>query len=117
MIFWVIDTLINHKTKNQNMNLKIFLIIIGFINPQERESFNHYSTEINQLYENAGAKVTGRYPIVQTLVGEEKPNFILVVEFPDQEALQKLFTSEEYKKLVPYREKAFSKLNVFISKE
>ena len=99
------------------MNLKIFLIIIGFINPQEQESFNIYSTQINQLYENAGAEVTNRYPIVQTLMGDEKPNFILVVEFPNQTSLHQLFTSEDYKKLVPYREKAFSKINVFISTE
>lgn len=99
------------------MNLKIFLIIIGFINSQEQESFNHYSTQINQLYDNVGAEVTSRYPIVQTLLGEEKPDFILVVEFPDQQSLQQLFTSEEYKNLVPYREKAFSKINVFISTE
>lgn len=99
------------------MNLKIFLIIIGFINPQEQESFTHYSTQINLLYENAGAEVKNRYPILQTLLGEEKPDFILVVEFPNQQSLQQLFTSEEYKKLIPYRQKAFSKINVFISPE
>ena len=41
----------------------------------------------------------------------------MVVEFPNQESFQKLFASEEYKKLVPYREKGFNKLNVFISKK
>ncbi len=97
------------------MNLKILLIIIGFINPQEQESFTHYSTQINQMYEDVGAVVTERFPIAQTLLGEEKPSFIMVVEFPNQQALQQLFTSEEYKELVPYREKAFSKLNVFLS--
>lgn len=99
------------------MNLKIFFIIIGFINPQEQESFKHYSTEINKLYESVGAEVIGRYPIAQTLLGEEKPDFLLVVEFPNQQALQNLLTSKEFQDLAPYREKAFSKISVFISTE
>jgi uncharacterized protein (DUF1330 family) len=99
------------------MNLKIFLIILGFINPEEQQSFDHYVTGINSLYENVGAKVVDRYPIAQMVLGEEKPDFIMIVEFPNQEAFMKLFSSEDYKKLLPYRKKGFKKLNVFISKK
>ncbi|MEK6154707.1 DUF1330 domain-containing protein [Flavobacteriaceae bacterium 3-367] len=99
------------------MNFKIFLIIIGFVNPQERESFDHYATNMRTLYETVDATVVEKYPIAQTIVGDEKPDFIMVVEFPSQEAFVKLFSSEEYKKLVPYREKGFKKLEVFVSKK
>lgn len=97
------------------MSAKIFLVIIATINPQEREAFEYYKTEINKQYESVGAEVTKRYPILQSLTGSEKPDFILVVEFPNQEALQKLFTSEEYQKISPYREKGFIKLNAMLS--
>ena len=50
-------------------------------------------------------------------MGGDKPDFIMIVEFPNQESLQKLFGGTEYAKLSPYREKAFKKLNVFISKK
>lgn len=95
--------------------VKIILIIIGFLNPLEKEAFDHYSASINVLYQEVGATVTDRFPILKTALGDEKPDFILVVEFPNQEALQKLFSSEEYKVLIPFREKAFEKLNAFIS--
>lgn len=99
------------------MNLKIFLIIIGFINPQEQESFDHYATNMRALYETVDAKVVDKYPIVQTIMGDEKPDFIMVVEFPNQEAFIKLFSSEAYQRIVPYREKGFKKLEVFVSKK
>lgn len=96
------------------MNLKVILIVIAFINPNEPESFDHYVTQIREQYEMVGAKPV-RYPVNHVILGEEQPDFIMVVEFPDQQALQKLFTSEEYQKLVPYREKAFTELKVFLS--
>ena len=99
------------------MKLKLFLIIIGFINPQEQESFEHYASNMRTLYENVGATVVDKYPVVQTIVGDKKPDFMMVVEFPNQEAFVKLFSSEEYKKIVPYREKGFKKLEVFLSKK
>jgi len=99
------------------MVTKIFLIIIATINSQERDSFEYYKTEINRQYESVGATVVKRYPVLQVLAGEEKPDFIMIVEFPNQQALQKLFTSEEYKKIAPYREKGFTKLNAMISVE
>lgn len=97
------------------MTTKIFIIIMGFINPQEQEAFEFYKTEINKQYEQVGAVVTDRYPVLQVLAGEEKPDFVMVVEFPSPQALQQVFASTEYQKLVPYREKGFSKLNVFLS--
>ncbi|WP_350293981.1 DUF1330 domain-containing protein [uncultured Croceitalea sp.] len=97
------------------MNLKIILIIIALANPNEKEAFEHYISQIRAQYELVGAKPV-KYPVNHVVMGEEKPDFIMVVEFPNQEALQKLFTSEDYKKLVPYREKAFTDLKVFLSK-
>ena len=99
------------------MNLKIILIIIGFINPQEKQSFDYYATNMHQQYENVGAVIVERYPIVHSIFDSEKPDFVLVVEFPNQESFQKLFSGEEYKKLVPFREKGFNKLNVLISQK
>lgn len=99
------------------MKLEIILIIMGFINPQEQQSFDFYASNMRQQYENVGAKIVDRYPIVHNVFGGEKPDFVMVVEFPNQESFQKLFASEAYKKLVPYREKGFNKLNVFISQK
>lgn len=98
------------------MSSKIILIVIGLMNPLEMEAFQYYKTSINEIYEEVGATVQGRYPVIQTVIGETKPDFVLVVEFPDEEAFIELFSSKEYIELVPYREKGFKDLTVYISK-
>lgn len=98
------------------MNLKIILIIVAFTNPNEKEALAFYTSQIRAQYELVGATRI-KYPITNLVLGEDKPDFIMVVEFPNQGALQKLFTSEDYQKLVPYRQKAFTKLNVYMSQK
>ncbi|WP_439132482.1 DUF1330 domain-containing protein [Polaribacter sp.] len=98
------------------MNIKIILIIIAFVNPKEKEAFEYYRSKIRAKYELVGAKPV-KYPIKRGVIGKEKPDFIMVVEFPNQESMEKLFTSEDYKKLIPYRNKAFTDLKVFISEK
>ena len=99
------------------MSMKIILIIIGFINPQDKQSFDYYATHMRQQYEIVGATIVEKYPVSHNVFGGEKPDFVMVVEFPNVEAFQKLFASEQYNKLVPYRDKGFSKLDVFISQK
>lgn len=98
------------------MNLKIILIIIAFVNLNEKEAFEYYRSNIRAKYELVGAKPV-KYPIKHGVIDKEKPDFIMVVEFPNQKALEKLFKSEDYKKLIPYRNKAFTDLKVFISEK
>lgn len=113
MIFLVLYILIE---KQYIMNIKIILIIIAFVNLNEKEAFEHYKSEIRAKYELVGAKPV-KYPVKQGVIGKKKPDFIMVVEFPNQKALEKLFNSEDYKKLIPYRTKAFTDLKVFISEK
>ncbi len=93
----------------------VHLVIVGSVNPSEQKAFDFYADQMRRLYENVGATVTDRYPVVQTLMGEDRPDFILVVKFPGEQALNKLFSSDEYKALLPYRDRGFGQLKVFIS--
>lgn len=99
------------------MTTKLILIIIAFLNPQEKQAFEYYKTHINELYVEVGATVKERYTIIHNATGNEKPDFVMVVEFPDEQSFQKLFGSEDYKKLLPYRAKAFKKIDALISKK
>lgn len=72
---------------------------------------------IGALYTEVGAKPIERYEISGVLIGENQPTMVSIMEFPDEAALDKVFKSEDYKTLLPYREKAFIKLEAFISKK
>jgi len=39
---------------------------------------------------------------------------VVVMEFPSSQAIKKVFESEAYKALLPYRDKAFTDLEMFL---
>ncbi len=93
----------------------VFLIIVATVNPSEKEALNHYLQEMNILYKEVGAKPVSRYAISDVLIGTESSNLISIMEFPSREALDKVFKSEKYDQLIPFRQKAFLKLEALIS--
>ncbi|WP_420386347.1 DUF1330 domain-containing protein [Roseivirga sp.] len=93
------------------------MIVIAFVNPAEPKAFDHYASSMRELYTSVGAEIVDRYPVSHLSIGEDKPDFILIVSFPSEEALRKLFESKEYQELIAFREKAFKKLTVYLSKE
>ncbi len=94
---------------------KVFLIIIATINPSEKEALSHYLGQMNLLYELAGAQPVARYNILESLTGNDFPNLVVVMEFPSREAVLKVFESDTYNELLPYRETAFSDVRIHIS--
>ncbi len=95
---------------------KIILIVLASINPAEKEAAETYVKEVSIMQESAGAVTLDRYPIAEAFIGDITPNVVAIVEFPNQEAFDSVFKSEEYVRLIPLRDKGFSQLNAFISK-
>ena len=57
-----------------------------------------------------------KYKISETIVGTQTVQLVIVMQFPNDEAIKNVFDSAAYKALLPYREKAFTTLNVFIGR-
>ncbi|MFL1896369.1 DUF1330 domain-containing protein [Aquimarina sp. 2-A2] len=96
---------------------KVILIIVATINPNEKEALNYYLKQMNILYEQVGAQSIGKYIVSESLIGTDSPNLVSIIEFRNKEALEKVFKSEKYKTLKPYREKAFLQVEAHLSKE
>ncbi len=96
---------------------KVVLIILATINPNEKEALNHYLEQMNMLYEQVEAIQISKYKISESLMGENSPNLVSILEFPNQDALDKVFKSEKYKTLKPFREKAFLQVEAHVSKK
>ena len=97
------------------MSSKVILIIIATINPTEKESLNYYLQQMNILYQEVGATPISKYKISEVLIGDNIPNLVSIMEFPNRESLDKVFKSEKYEALIPYRRKAFIKVEAVIS--
>ncbi|WP_010177918.1 hypothetical protein [Aquimarina agarilytica] len=64
---------------------KVILIILATINPNEKEALNYYFEQMNFLYEQVEAKPISKYKISELLIGNQKPNLVSIMEFPNQD--------------------------------
>jgi uncharacterized protein (DUF1330 family) len=96
---------------------RTLMIVNAVLDPNQKEAFAYYSKHSSPIFENVGAKPLGKYKIAKNIVGDKALHVVVIMEFPDSKAISDVFESEEYKKLLPVREKAFAELEVFIGKD
>jgi len=94
---------------------KVNLTIVATINPDAKEELSHYLEEVGILYKEVNAKPVNKFKITKPLIGNYSPSLVSIMEFPNMVSLNNVFESDDYKQLIPYREKAFSKLEAYIS--
>jgi len=99
------------------MSEKSLMIVNAVLNPNEKEAFTYYSEHSSSLFKDAGAKPVGKYKVAQNIVGSKKLHVVVVMEFPNNQAIIDVFESEAYKKLLSFRDKAFTELEVFIGNQ
>jgi len=91
------------------------LIIVAKINPAEKEALNQYLEGVAQLYQQVGAQSINKYKISEASIGEYTPSIISIMQFPNKESLDNVFESTAYQALIPFRDKAFLKVESYIS--
>ena len=94
---------------------KINVTIVATVNPAGTEELTFYAEKVSELYKKANAIPVNKFKVSQALIGDYVPSLVSIMEFPDLESVNGVFESDEYKKLIPVREKAFSKLEAYIS--
>ena len=94
---------------------KVNVTIVATINPTGKNELSHYLEKVGLLYKKVEAKPVHKFKITQPLIGDYSPSLVSIMEFPTMKALKDVFESEAYKELLPYREKAFSRLEAYIS--
>jgi len=93
---------------------KVNLIIVATPNPAEKAALDHYLESMHQLYQKVEAQPVAKYKISEALIGTQNPHLVSVMEFPNQEAVNQVFQGEAYQQLLPYREKAFVKVEAYV---
>jgi uncharacterized protein (DUF1330 family) len=97
------------------MSDKSLMIVNAVLNPHEKTTFTYYSEQSAPLFKSAGGSLVEKYKVNQTIVGDKKLQVVVIMEFPNKDAIVSVFESEAYKELLPFRNKAFIDLNVFIA--
>ena len=70
--------------------------------------------KLAELYRKEKVEMISHYDIKDSFLGNNKPTFISTMAFLNREALDSLYGCDEYKSILPLRDKAFSKLEGYI---
>ena len=91
------------------------LIIVAKINPAEKEALNQYLEGVAKLYQEVGAQSINKYKVSEASIGDYSPSIVSIMQFRDRDSLDNVFESTAYQALIPLRDKAFLKVESYIS--
>ena len=84
------------------------------MNPEQPDAVSAYFETALPLIEAAGGKVIQRLELGDQLVGSARGSLLLLVQYPSRDAIERVFASEAYQKIIPIRDIAFLHYNVSI---
>lgn len=83
------------------------------INEDEPQALARYLEVTGRLMKRANANIVQRFQVNEVVIGEASKT-IIIVEYPNRDAINLVFQSEEYKALKPTRDKAFSSYDISV---
>lgn len=95
------------------MSEKALVMFTASVNPEGKEALGAYLAKAQPMTANAGGVTIASYGVTGSIAGENVPQMVVVVEFPSAEAASALYDSEEYKALIPDRDKGLTNLNIY----
>ena len=93
---------------------KTFLVITAIVNKQNIAEVPEYLGSVMQIFGQNGGKPVGRYKTINSLVGDESPEMVAMIEFPNAEAIKNMINGKDFMALSEVRERVFKKLNMII---
>jgi uncharacterized protein (DUF1330 family) len=93
---------------------KSFLVISAIVDKQNMAELNEYLGSVMQIFGKNGGKPVGRYKTIGPVLGEDSPDMLAVIEFPDAEAIKDMVNGLEFNALAETRARVFSKLTMMI---
>lgn len=95
--------------------MSITLVVTVTPNPDAMEDMKAYLGGVAPLLINGGGTLLHRGKITKALEGGVNFGMLLVMNFETEEAIEKIFKSQEYKKLIPFRDKGFKQVDIVTS--
>ncbi len=92
------------------------LVVTGTPNPSEMESVQVYLKSVMPLLMESGGTLVKRLKVAKVVNGRPS-GMVLVMDFPSEEAVSNLFSSDAYEALVGIRDKGFTEMNMLIASD
>lgn len=94
---------------------KTFLVITAIVNKQNIAEVPEYLGSVMQIFGQNGGKPVGRYKTINSLVGEESPEMMAVIEFDKPDTIEAMVKGDAFNAFAEQRARIFTKLNMIIS--
>jgi uncharacterized protein (DUF1330 family) len=78
-------------------------------------ALSHYLDVTAPLMERANATIIKMFDLNEDVVGHQPAKRLIIVEYPSREAVDLVFSSDEYKSLIPTRDIAFTSYDISIA--
>jgi len=95
--------------------MKATIIVEGVFRPGYETYFKEYSILVRRYLEKHHAQVIRRQQIEKVLYGQERPDLVMVIDFPDRALAESIFFEQEYLDIIPLREKVFGRFNMYLA--
>lgn len=93
------------------------LIVTATPNPAEAEAMQAYFKGALPLLMGAGGKLVKRLNIANTIDGEQSFGRVLIMDFESQGSVTKVFASDDYRALIPHRDRGFLNITISLASE
>lgn len=95
--------------------MTITVIAMVTIAEDQPLALSQYLAVTTPLLERANAKIIKRFTMNEAVVGHRPAKTVVIVEYPNRAAVDMVFQSEEYKLLIPIRDRAFLSYDISIA--
>jgi uncharacterized protein (DUF1330 family) len=95
--------------------MKATIIVESVFHPGYELCFEEYATRVRRYLERHQGKVIRRQRIAQTLYGAEKPDLVMVIDFPERALAEKVFFEQDYLGIIPLRDRVSSRFNMYLA--
>jgi len=76
-----------------------FIVSVTIPDPAQRIPYDNYIAQVRPIVESYGGEYLVRSENIRHVAGEWTPDRVIVIRFPDAQALQNCFASPEYKEI------------------
>ena len=105
------------KTEKGQAEQHSYLVINAIVNKENKAELPDYLDKTLQVFKANGGKPIGKYKAIQRLGGEESPEMIAIIAFPDDQKIKEMMKSKDFKNLGELRSRVFDKLNLVLCSE
>ncbi|WP_168797965.1 DUF1330 domain-containing protein [Pacificoceanicola onchidii] len=94
--------------------MTVTVLAMVTVNEANPSALARYFEVTQPLMERAKAKIVQRFDVSKAVVGGKPAETIILVEYPDHDAVASVFQSPEYEAVKPIRDEAFSRYSVSV---